>query len=181
MSRAGHGSPALPDIPALLNVFVQHAASFLVIGGAAVAHHGFVRATKALDIVPRPHIENLARLYDALMELEAQPLALADLRPEELPVPLTLEGLCGLGNWDLATLYGRVDVLQYIAGKLESAEDYEQLDQAAEDARYDFGTVRYVGYADLLDFKNIAGRDQDLIDIRALREARDEIGPEGAR
>jgi hypothetical protein len=181
MSGAGRELPELPDIPALLNVFVKHAASFLVIGGAAVAHHGFVRATKDLDIVPRPDTENLTRLYDALMELEAQPLALGDFRPEELPVPLTVEGLCGHGNCDQATRYGRVNLVQYIAAKLESEGDYEQLDQAAEDAHYDFGTVRYVGYADLLDFKNIAGRDQDLIDIRALREARDDIGPEVAR
>jgi hypothetical protein len=181
MSRAGQGLPALPDIPALLNVFVKHGASFLVVGGAAVAHHGFVRATKDLDIIPSPDTENLARLYGALAEIEARPLALADLRPEELPVPLTVDGLRGLGNWDLATVYGRVDILQYIVGKLEGAGDYERLDQEAEEAHYDFGTVRYVGYDDLLDFKNIAGRDQDLIDIRALREARDEIGPEDAR
>jgi hypothetical protein len=35
-------------------------------------------------------------------------------------------------------------------------------------------TVLFASYEDLIDFKNIAGRDQDLIDIRALREARGE-------
>jgi hypothetical protein len=180
MSRARQELPALPDIPALLNVFVQHRVSFLVIGGAAVAHHGFVRATRDLDVIPSPDADNLARLHDALMEVEARPLALEDFGPEELPVPLTVEGLRGLGNWDLATIYGCVDIMQFIAGKLESAEDYEQLDRSAEEARYAFGAVRYVGYDDLLDFKNIAGRDQDLIDIRALREARDDFRPEGA-
>jgi len=33
-------------------------------------------------------------------------------------------------------------------------------------------------YEDLIDFKNLAGRDQDLTDIRALREARGDIAPE---
>jgi hypothetical protein len=68
MSRARQELPALPDIPALLNVFVQHRVSFLVIGGAAVAHHGFVRATKDLDVIPSPDADNLARLHNALME-----------------------------------------------------------------------------------------------------------------
>jgi hypothetical protein len=104
MSRARQELPALPDIPALLNVFVRHRVSFLVIGGAAVAHHGFVRATKDLDVIPSPDADNLARLHDALMEVEARPLALEDFRPEELPVPVTVEGLRGLGNWDLATI-----------------------------------------------------------------------------
>jgi len=32
--------------------------------------------------------------------------------------------------------------------------------------------VLFVGYNDLLDLKTIAGRGQDLVDIRALGEAR---------
>ena len=92
--------------------------------------------------------------------------------------PLTLEGLLELGNWDLATKYGRLDILQYLAGKLETLEDYEELAQRADETRFDFGTVCFAGYEDLIDFKNLAGREQDLIDIRALREARGDIGPE---
>ena len=179
-SRGADGSasssmPALPDIPAILAALVEHTVSFLVIGGAAVAHHGFVRTTKDLDIVPEPSRANLARLWEALVEMKAQPLALGDFRIEELPVPFALEGLCEGGNWDIATTYGRIDVLQYVEGKLETAEDYDRLDLKAEEARYDFGAVRYVSFEDLIDFKNIAGRDQDLIDIRALREARGDI------
>ena len=49
--------------------------------------------------------------------------------------------------------------------------------RSVETAEYACGAVRYVGFEDLLGFKNIAGRDQDLIDIRALREARDDIAP----
>ena len=169
--------PALPDIPAILTVLVEHAVSFLVIGGVAVAHHGFVRATKDLDIVPAPDRANLSNLWEALVELKAQPLSLGDFRLEELPAPFNLEGLGGRGNWDLATMYGRIDILQYVVSKLETPEDYKRLDQTAEEARYDFGTVRYVSFEDLIDFKNIAGRDQDLIDIRALREARGDIAP----
>lgn len=168
--------PSLPEIPAILAALVEHTVAFLVIGGVAVAHHGFVRTTKDLDIVPEPSRANLGRLWEALMALNAQPLPLGDFRLEELPVPFAPEGLYSGGNWDLATTHGRIDVLQHVEGKLETPEDYEHLDRKAEEARYDFGTVRYVSFEDLIDFKNIAGRDQDLIDIRALREARGDIG-----
>jgi hypothetical protein len=167
--------PAAPDVPAILSTLVEHEVAFVVIGGVAVAFHGYVRATKDLDLVPEPSQGNLARLWDALREMKAEPLALGDIRPEELPAPFTLESLFGLGNWDLATRHGRVDVLQYLVGKIESPEDYAGLAERAETARFDFGTVSFAGYEDLIDFKNLAGRDQDLTDIRALREARGDI------
>ena len=178
--RDGNGErtiPPLPDVPAILETLARHKVKLVVIGGVAVAHHGYMRATRDVDIVPEPSEENLRRLLHALIELEAEPLALGELRPEELPAPLTLEGLLELGNWDLATKHGRLDILQYLAGKQETPEDYEALAQRADDAHFDFGTVSFAGYEDLIDFKNLAGRDQDLTDIRALREARGDIGP----
>lgn len=171
-------TPLAPDVPAILTALLEHEVAFVVIGGVAVAHHGYVRATKDVDIVPEPDEENLGRLWNALVEMDTEPLALGDLRPDELPVPFTLQGLLQRGNWDLATRYGRVDLLQHVIGKVETRDDYEGLARRADAAHFDFGTVLFAGYDDLIDFKNIAGRDQDLTDIRALREARGDIGPE---
>ena len=171
-------TPVAPDVPAILRTLVEHQVAFVVIGGVAVAHHGHVRATEDIDIVPEPSEENHRRLWDALRELKAEPLSLGDFRADELPAPFTLESLLNLGNRDLATEYGRVDILQYVVGKLETSEDYEALVERADAAHFDFGTVLFAGYEDLIDFKNLAGRDQDLTDIRALREARGDIGPE---
>lgn len=168
LSRTGAEMPPAPDIPLVLGTLATHEVAFVVVGGVAVAYHGYVRATKDVDIVPQPRGENLRRLWDALLEMEARPLSLGDF---------TLDGLLNLGNWDLASRYGRVDVLQYVAGKLETPDDYDGLVQHADEARFDFGAVLFAGYDDLIDFKNLAGREQDLIDIRALREARGDIGP----
>jgi hypothetical protein len=167
----------LPDVAAILEVLVRHEVDFVVIGGVAVAHHGFVRATRDVDVIPHPARANLVRLRGALEELEARPASLRDFRPEELPAPFTREGLLNLGSWDLETKYGRLEILQYVVGKLEDTTDYKRLRDAADAGRYDFGTVWFASYEDLIDFKNIAGRDQDLIDIRALREARGDARP----
>ncbi len=180
MGRGGRTQGQLlpaPDVPAILRTLIKHRVSFVVIGGVAVAHHGYVRATKDVDIVPDPSEANLRRLWAALQELDAAPLALRDFRPEELPEPFTLDGLLKLGNWDLSTKHGRLDLLQYVHGKLESAHDHAALAGRSDETRFDFGVVRFVSYGDLLDMKTLAGRDQDLVDIRALREARGDTDP----
>lgn len=170
-------APALPDVPAILAALVEHQVDFVVIGGVAVAYHGFLRATGDVDIVPGPTADNLVRRWEALAELEAKPESHRHFRPEEVPAPLTLDALLELGNWDLETKHGRLHLLQFVPGKIEQAQDYQRLRGSAEAGRYDFGTVWFASYEDILDFKTIAGRDQDLIDIRALREARGDTAP----
>lgn len=154
----------------LLKVLHDHAVEFVVIGGFAVIFHGVVRATKNVDVVPEQSPENLARLWDALVELEAQPEELADFRPEEMPIAFSLEGLIeGGGNWVLVTRLGRVDVMQWVAG----VESYAELRANAdsEDIPEIGGRVWFAGLEDLLQMKREAGRPQDLIDITALRMA----------
>ena len=168
--------PAELDIERMLEALVAHEVDFVVIGALAVAYHGFVRATADVDIVPNPSEPELRKLWKALAALEAQPLALRDFRPEERPAPFTLEELLGLGSWDLTTRHGRLDILQYVEGAVEGEADYVRLRDRAESLRYSFGRVWVVGYDDLIDLKTIAGRDQDLVDIRALAEARGEAG-----
>jgi hypothetical protein len=154
---------------------VEGRVEFVVIGGIAVAFHGFERATKDVDVVPDPDRRNLTRLYDVLEALEAEPIELTDFHPDELPYRLSPEGLARGGNWSLATLHGRLDVMQYIEGVLENAGDYAGLAGRAEPQETPAGSVRFVAFDDLLRMKYAAGRDVDLIDIRALREARGEL------
>ena len=78
--------PQQLDADTILRVLVEHGVEFVVVGGFAVALHGFPRATKDLDIVPGQDAENHNRLYEALSNLDAQPVEIGDFRPEELPV-----------------------------------------------------------------------------------------------
>ena len=154
----------------LLRVLTAHEAEFIVIGGLAVILHGFERYTKDVDIVPRPTRENLTRLWAALVDLDAAPAELPDFRPEEMPMPFTVEGLIeGQGNWVLHTKLGRIDVMQWVAG----VESYEDLRRNAVSTEVpEIGaTLWFAGLDDLLEMKREAGRDQDLMDITALRMA----------
>ena len=67
------------DLRALLAALHAAEARFVLIGGVAVAAHGYVRATEDLDIVPDPSAENLRRLGNALVRMGAT-LPLADGR-----------------------------------------------------------------------------------------------------
>ncbi|TML89843.1 MAG: hypothetical protein E6G08_04130 [Actinobacteria bacterium] len=136
----------------LLRVLREHDVDFLVIGGVAVAAHGYVRATKDVDIIPEPSEANLERLV------------VGDFPLEEMPLQLDVDGLAQGGNWFLATRYGRLGLMQAVEG----ARSYETLRGRAVVK----GGIAYVGLDDLIAMKHAAGRDLDHIDIRALEEAR---------
>ena len=162
MSGAQSQSAGLQPLE-LLRVLREHNVDFLVIGGVAVAAHGYVRGTKDVDIIPEPSRANLERLLAALTTLDAREDS-GDLRAEEMPVRLDLDGLAQGGNWFFATRYGRLDLMQAVEG----ARSYEQLREAALIK----SGIAYVGLDDLIAMKHAAGRDLDHVDIRALEEAR---------
>ena len=148
----------------LLDALSNQDVEFVVIGGLALPANGYVRATKDLDIVPSPEPANLRRLASALRDLDAE-VDLGDL-DGELGIEPDAEGLGLGGNWVLQTKFGRLDILQDVAG----IRSYAQLRQGAiED-----GGVFYAGYEDLISMKAAAGRPQDLIDIDELQRARGE-------
>jgi hypothetical protein len=166
-----HRRPERLDVDSLLRAFVAHEVEFVVVGGLAVAAHGYVRATMDLDIVPRPEADNRRRLHAALRSVDAELVEIGDLEPREMPVPFTPAALDDGGNWALRTRYGRVDVMQWIA----SVDSYDELhDRALVVELPDVGVTRFAGYEDLVAMKRAAGRPEDRSDLRRLRELRAE-------
>jgi hypothetical protein len=153
----------------LLGELLRHEVDFVVIGGFSLAAHGVVRATKDVDVVPEPTEANLARLMTALGELDAEPLAIGDFRPDEL-VHLTLENLAAGGNWLLRTKLGRLDVMQHVPG----INSYSQLRAGAVIPELPGlrAAPAFAGYDDLIAMKQASGREQDLRDITELALAR---------
>jgi hypothetical protein len=154
----------------LLRALSARDVEFVVIGGFALGFHGAARATKDVDIVPKPGEENLTRLWRTLEELDAQPQGLEDFRPEEMPVEWGLEGLLtGGGNWIVHTRLGRLDVMQLV----DPFDSYDDLRaNAIEEYVEEVGaTILVAGLDDLITMKETARRDQDLIDVTALRMA----------
>jgi hypothetical protein len=163
--------PSALDFYGLLRTLLEHDAEFVLIGGFALGFHGVPRGTKDVDIVPDPSTANIARLWEALESLDAAPIEHSDpaFRPEEMPVPFTLEGLLEGGNWALQTRLGRLDLMSQVAG----VESYEALRVHAVKAELpELGRPIWIaGRDDLVTMKQDAGRPQDLIDVQALQMA----------
>jgi hypothetical protein len=97
------------DIQGILEQLSESGVEHIVIGGVAVGFHGYVRATKDLDVVPAPDLPNLERLAKALHTLEAELDGAGDLEAPERPDPLDPAALAQGGNWVLQTRLGRFD------------------------------------------------------------------------
>lgn len=156
----------------ILRRLIGAGVDFVVVGGFAVIAHGYVRATKDIDIVPRPTAENRDTLERTLLSINAQPIEQVDLQPDEMPVQWGVGALSGGGNWALQTDQGRVDILQYI-DRVEVVATYSELwDEAIEADVPDVGVVRFASLEHLELMKRVAGRPQDINDLAQLEAIR---------
>jgi predicted nucleotidyltransferase len=158
------------DIPGILDELDRDGVEFLVIGGVAVGFHGYVRATKDVDIVPAPDPANLERLAHLLRRLDAVVEGADEFDEGELPDPLDPEALGLGGNWVLRTRLGRLDIMQWIGDEAL----WKKLAPAALDADIDGLHIKVVAYDDLVALKEMAGRPEDIADLQRLRQARSE-------
>ena len=156
------------DVEGLLSALEHADVRFVVIGGFAVGAHGYPRATKDLDIVPDPDPENIRRLAALLSDLDASVLGMEEFAEEEVVQP-DEAGLEMGGNFVLATNHGRLDIMQLVGPDLE----YADLDSAAVEDEVFGHRVRFCGFDHLVAMKEAAGRPEDEIDLRRLRESRE--------
>ncbi len=160
------------QIEGLLRALDAHRVEYVIIGGIAVAIHGYLRATKDLDIMIDPSPANVERLWGFIEEVAAEPLAIGDFEARELPLPFEARSIVeGGGNWLLRTTLGRLDVMQYAPG----APDYEELADRSELKDLDgiVAPVRVCSLDDLIAMKRAANRDRDRVDVDQLLQGRE--------
>jgi hypothetical protein len=151
------------DLRALLELLHEKEIRFVVIGGVAVAAHGYVRGTEDLDLVPDPDPANLQRLTAALAELESTLPTAKDRRFD----PTTDAGVIRRGgNVTADTRFGGLDVVQRARG----VPSYTQLDEDAVDSRLLGVPVRVCSLTRLREMKEAQGRAQDKADLENLPE-----------
>lgn len=140
-----------------LRLLADHEVEYLLVGGYAVAFHGYPRATQDLDVWVATDPVNADRTVAVLHEFgfddpQVTPALFAD--PERLIrmglPPMRLEVLTSVSGLDFATSTERAVL-----------------------ARIDGVDVRIVSLADLRTTKRAAGRPKDLADLAELPEAED--------
>lgn len=136
--------------------FLSRHADFLVVGGHAVAFHGYPRLTEDLDLFVRPTHENARRLVEAL---KAFGFASPGLEPDAFTVPDRVIRLGRAPN--------RIDLLTGILGVT-----LDEAWPARVEADLDGLRVFLIGRDALIRNKRANGRPQDLADVERLEARR---------
>ena len=143
-----------PDFRDLLAAFNACAVEYIVVGAHALAAHGFVRATKDLDLWVKPTRENAARTLRALAEFGAP---LHDLSVEDLSSP----GLI----FQIGVPPVRIDIVTAIDGV-----EFDPAWRGRIEANLGNLAVPVLSRRDLILNKRTVGRLQDLADVQRLEE-----------
>lgn len=146
-------SATLDDLKALLRALNEHGVEYLLIGGYALAAHGYQRATTDIDVLVPATVEAGRKLKQALMVLPDQ--AARDLEPEWF-----VEG----ENIRVADAF-IIDLMLNANG-----QTYETLRQYAEIVDLDGIPVQTINLEGLLLTKQTM-REKDLADRIVLERA----------
>jgi hypothetical protein len=152
--------PTATNLAALLAELAGAGVEFIVVGGAAAVLHGAPVITKDLDIVHRRTPENVMRLLEVLLRLDATfryDLANRGLRP-------TAELLAGRGQINLSTSLGPIDPLC----ELDEGRGYEELLPHSEVMNDEGASLRVIDLPTLIEVKTKAGRPKDRVMLPIL-------------
>ncbi len=141
---------------------------FVLVGGLAVNAWGYLRATRDVDLVPDPSLENLMRLDGLLVELGGKVEVGGRLLESSAIRTFLRTGDRTLVLTDL----GRIDVLQ----GLPQVPSFAGLDARASEVDIDGLMVKVCSLDDLLAMKRASDRPRDHDDLEALEAARDREG-----
>ena len=141
-----------PDFKEFLRLLRDHGVRHPVVGGYAVAYHGYPRATDDLDVWVSPDPANAMRTFAAF---RAFGFAATELSPELFQHPSCL---VRMGRPPL-----RIDVLTTISGVA-----FETAYTRRVTAVIDGVEVDILGLEDLKSSKRASGRHRDLADLDEL-------------
>lgn len=141
-----------PDFSDMLSALNAEAVEYLVVGGYALAAHGWPRATKDIDVWVRPTPENAGRVMRALARFGAP---LQGLEAHDL----ARKGVV----FQIGVPPRRIDVTTKIDG-VEFDEAWPNRIVAQ------MGTLQapVIGRSELIRNKRASGRPRDLLDVSRL-------------
>lgn len=151
-----------PEFADLLEVLATHGVDHIVVGGVAAALEGVPISTFDTDVLVERSAANLARVLEALGELEALYRDPAGRRIEP-----TAERLGGLGHQRFITRFGHLDVL----GTIGDQRTYEELLPRSRAFQLRGKEVRVLDLEAVIQSKEEAGRERDRAVLPVLREA----------
>jgi hypothetical protein len=143
-----------PDFEELLRLLEEHEVDYMIVGGYAVAYHGYPRFTKDIDIFFNATEENAKRLQRALLAF--------GFKDGEVP----LQAFTSIGNIiTFGVVPSRVDLLNQI-----DAVTYGEAQQKMVRGKYGNIEVNFIGFEDLIRNKKATPRIRDKGDVEELTQ-----------
>jgi len=143
------------DLRDLFRLLSDNGVEYVIVGGYAVAYHGYIRATKDVDILFRNDCENIARLIAALQAFGIAPDAM-DTNTFSAPGRIVRIGSPPM----------MVELINAVSGV-----PFRDVWERKVRGQYGGVEVFFISKLDLLRNKKAAGRPQDIRDIEALGDA----------
>lgn len=140
-----------PDFEEFLRLLETHSVEYVIVGGYAVAFHGYTRFTKDLDIFYDLTESNISRIRQALMDFGFQ--------ESDLPISLFSPG--AILNFGVEPV--RIDLLNSIDGVT-----FHEAQEHMVGGRYGKASVKFIGLKELKQNKAATGRLQDAADLEKL-------------
>lgn len=140
------------DLSAFVGLLNEHEVEYVVVGGHAVAFHGYPRYTGDIDFLVRPEAANAQRIIDVL---DAFGFGQAGLQTDDF---LDLDAIVQLGRPP-----NRIDLLTSISGV-----SFDEVWNGRVAGELDGHAVTFIGRDALIRNKRASGRTKDLADIEEL-------------
>jgi hypothetical protein len=150
--RASFSMNIQPDFEDFLRLLETHRVDYMIVGGYAVAFHGYPRFTKDLDIFFDPSPDNVERLRQVLIEF--------GFREENVRI----ESLRTLGN---VIVIGVAPVRIDLVNRIDGVSFAEARPNVVR-SRYGGVEATFIGREDLLQNKRSTPRAKDKADVEEL-------------
>lgn len=156
------------SVKTIINRLNAAGVRYLVVGGLAVAAHGYLRFTADLDLMIGFDTANVGAAIDVFRSLSYQPRAPVPI--EDFAVQARRELWARTKNMIVFSLFSHRYPGTEIDLFIEEPLDFETADRNAIRMPITEGVIAPIcSLSDLIKLKKIAGRPQDLLDIEKLR------------
>ena len=141
-----------PDFKEFFQLLNANEVQYLIVGGYAVAYHGYPRYTKDIDVWIHVNPDNAARVVRALADFGFESLG---LQISDFLEPNTVIQLGYAPN--------RIDLIMGVPGV-----DFDQCFSGREEVEIEGVKLHFIDLENLKKSKQASGRAQDLADIENL-------------
>lgn len=149
----------------------EEGVEYLVVGGIAVNLYGYIRATMDLDLLVMLDRENADKFVKIVKGLGYKPSI--PVKIEDFSDPIIRKKWIEKKDMKVFSVYNPKNEMEHVDVLMEEDIDFRSAFKRRQVIKSAGTNINLIGLDDLIHLKQMAGRERDLIDIRALKKIRE--------